>query len=182
MTPPTPRPRSAPGARRRRQPGRPAARRSSTGLWLLCGLLYATVGVVVTSLAPLWVWALAAGGVVLQGLALAGPQALKRFRWLTANLLVLVGTVGSGVLAVALAIALNHLGTDNIDEVTLESLIKDVLIYSLLAVVLAGLCSVVTAALGDRLLNRNPGSKTSIIVITTCLVGLGLGGALGLAL
>ncbi len=182
MTPPTPRPSSAPGARRRRQPGRPATRRSFTGLWLLCGLLYAAAGVIVTSLAPLWAWALAAGGAVLQGLALAGPQALKRFRWLTANLLVLLGTVGSGALAVALAIALNHLGTDNIDEVTLGSLIKDVLIYSLLAVGIAGLCSLTTAALGDRLLNRNPGSKTSTIVVTTCLIGLALGGAVGLAI
>jgi hypothetical protein len=183
MNPPTPRPRSAPGTRRRqRRPGRPPARRSSTGLWLLCGLLYAAVGVIVTSLAPLWVWALAGGAAVLEGLALAGPQALKRFRWLTANLLVLLGILGSGGLAVALAIALNHLGTDNIDEVTLESLFRDVLLYSLLAVGLAGLCSLVTAALGDRLLHRHPGSKTSTLLITTCLIGLALGGALGLAI
>jgi hypothetical protein len=182
MTPPTPRPRSAPGTRRRRQPGRHAARQSFTGLWLLCGLFYAAAGVIVTSLAPLWVWALAAGGVVLQGVALAGPQALKRFRWLTANLLVLLGIVGCGALAVALAIALNHLGTDNIDDVTVGSLIKDVLLYSLLAVGIAGLCSLTTAALGDRILHRNPGSKTSTIVITTCLAGLALGGAIGLAI
>lgn len=182
MNPPTPRPRSAPGIRRRRrQPGRPSDRQSSTGLLLLCGLLYAAAGVIVTSLAPLWAWVLASGGAVLQGLALAGPKALKRFRWLTANLLVLLGIVGSGALAVALAIALNHLGTDNIDEVTLESLIRDVLLYSLLAVGLAGLCSLVTAALGDRLLRRYPGSKTSTVLITTCLVGLALGGAIGLA-
>jgi hypothetical protein len=133
------------------------------------------------SLAAPWVWAVAASGTLLQGLALAGPQALQRFQWLRANLLVLLGILGSGALAVALAIALNHLGTDNIDDITLGKGAMEVALYSLLAVGLAGLCSVVTAALGDRLLRRYPGSKTSLILITTCLVGLVIGGAIGLA-
>ncbi|MFQ4137450.1 hypothetical protein PGN35_014130 [Nodosilinea sp. PGN35] len=165
---------------RQRPARRPAGRRPFFGLWLLCGLLYAAAGLILTALASPWVWPLAAGGTVMQGVTLAGPEALKRFRWLTANLLVLGSIVGGTALTVALSIALNHLGTDNLDELTLSGVFLEVALYSLLAVVLAVLCSLTTAALGDRLLRRNKGRKTSLILVLTCLVGLGLGGGIGL--
>lgn len=165
---------------RQRQARRPSNRRPFFGLWLLCGLLYAVAGLILTSLANPWIWLVAAGGTVVQGTTLAGPEALKRFRWLTANLLVLGSIVGGTALAVALSIALNHLGTDNLDELTLGRAFLEIVLYSLLAVLLAVLCSLTTAALGDRLLRRNKGSRTSLILLVTCLLGLGLGGAIGL--
>ncbi len=182
MNSPAQRRRPSPGARgKSRPPGRSSGRRPFTGLWLLCGLLYGATGVIVAALASPWVWAIAAAGTLLQGLALAGPQALQRFRWLTATLLALMGLLGSCALAVALSIALNQLGSDNLDDLTLSRVVLEVGLYSLLAVGLAALCSLATAALGDRLLRRHPGSRTSLILMTTCLFGLISGGAIGLA-
>lgn len=189
MTPPSQRRRRPDFARppRSPRPGRPPVRlsnrRSSGGLWVLCGLLYAIAGAILTALPALpWLWLVAAAGVVVQGLALAGPQALQRFRWLTANLMVL-GSIGGGTaLAVALSMALNHLGTDNLDELTMASALTEVVIYSLLAVVLAVLCSLAAAALGDRLLRRYPGRTTSLALVGICLLGLGVGGGIGLVI
>lgn len=156
-------------------------RRSSGGLWLLCGLLYAFVGMILPALPALpWLWLVAAAAAVVQGLALAGPQALQRFKWLAANLVVL-GSIGGGTaLAVALSVALNYLGTDNLDDLTLASATIEVVVYSLLAVGLAALCSLTTAALGDRLLRRYPARTTSLTLIGTCLLGLFIGGGIGL--
>ncbi len=170
---------TAPG--RSRQSARPSSRRPFLGLWLLCGFLYAVAGLLLASLGTPWIWALGAAGALLQGLALAGPKALQRFRWLTANLLVLLGILGSCTLVVALSIALNHLGSENLDDLSLSHAVMEVVLYSLIAVALGALCSLTTAALGDRLLRRHPGSKTSLILIATCLVGLAIGGGIGLA-
>jgi hypothetical protein len=180
--PPPNRP-AVPAPRRRRASGGRDGPRSPAGLGLLCSLLYAAVGVILTALASPWVWGLACLGTLLQGVTLAGPQALQRFRWMRANLLVLGSVIGSAALAAALAIAFNHLGTDNIDDIALPGGVIEVALYSLLAVVLAAGCSLVTATLGDRLLLRSAsGRNISLIVLVTCLMGLALGGALGLAI
>lgn len=173
--------------RRRPNSGRPsrqrfasrASRRPMAGLWLLCGFLYAIAGIMLTALAGPWVWLGAALGAMVQAVALAGPEALQRFRWLTANLLVLGSILGSTALAIALSIALNHLGTANLDDITLGRAMAEVILYSLLAVGLAVLCSLSTAVLGDRLLRRNTGSKTSLMLVATALAGLLLGGGIG---
>lgn len=181
MNQPTQRRRPAFNRQPRQRPARrTSGRRPFFGLWLLCGLLYAAAGLIVAALASPWVWLMAAGGTVVQGVTLAGPQALQRFRGLTANLLVLGSIAGGTALAVALSIALNYLGTDNLDELTLGRAFFEIALYSLLAVALAVLCSLTTAALGDRLLQRNKGHKTSLILVLTCLLGLGIGGAIGL--
>jgi hypothetical protein len=162
-------------------PTRLSNRRPFFGLWLVCGLLYVIAGMILTGLPALpWLWLTAAVGSVVQGLALAGPQSLQRFRWATANLLVLSSIVGGTALAVALSVALNHLGTDNIDELTIASALMEVVVYSLLAVGLAVLCSLATAALGDRLLRRYTSRFTSLALIGTGLLGLAIGGGVGL--
>ncbi|WP_035985442.1 hypothetical protein [Leptolyngbya sp. KIOST-1] len=182
MNPPTQRRRRSAPQKRLRPPGQTATRRPFFGLWLVCGLLYASAGLILTALAGPWVWLVAALGTVIQGITLAGPQALQRFRWLTANLLVLGSIVGAGALAAALSIALNHLGTDDLDELALGRAVAEVVLYSLLAVGLAVLCSLTTAALGDRLLRRNRGSRTSLLLVLTTLLGIGVGGGIGLLL
>lgn len=169
---------------RSRRPGRPpqalSSRRPFVGLWLLCGLLYGIAGMLLTELATPWLWLLAAAGAVMQGLALAVPKALQQFRWLTANLLVLGSISGSTMLAVALSIAFNHLGTDNVDDMTIASGFIEVVVHSLLAVGLTVLCSLTTSALGDRMLRRHTSRFTSLGLIVTGLVGLAVGGGLGL--
>ncbi|MGB3310430.1 MAG: hypothetical protein WBG32_13340 [Nodosilinea sp.] len=178
MNSPTQRP--TPDRQKRQRFAGRASRRPIAGLWLLCGLLYAAAGIILTALASPWVWAGAALGAVIQAVTLAGPEALQRFRWLTANFLVLGSIAGGTALAAMLSIALNHLGTANLDDITLSRAMGEVVLYSLLAVGLAVLCSLATAALGDRLLHRNKGSKTSLLLVITVLVGLALGGGIGL--
>ncbi|WP_155523747.1 hypothetical protein [Nodosilinea nodulosa] len=182
MNPPAQRRRRPAPARPRpqRRSGRSDGRRPSAGLWFLCGLFYAAAGMILAALAGPWVWLGAALGAIVQSMALAGPSALQRFRRLTANLLVLGNLIGGTALAVALSVALNHLGTDNIDNLTIGRAVVEVVFYSLMAVGLAVLCSLATAALGDRLLRHNKGSKTSLILVATVLAGLGVGGAIGL--
>lgn len=167
-------------AKRQGSSGRTSSRRPVVGLWILCGLLYAAAGMILTALAEPWVWPVAALGAVVQGVALAGPHALQRFRWLRANLLVLGNLLGGTALAVGLSIALNHMGTDNIDDLTIGRAMAEVTFYSLMAVGLAVLCSLSTATLGDRLLRRYQASKTSLILVIVVLVAMGLGGAIGL--
>jgi hypothetical protein len=131
---------------------------------------------------PGWVWVVALGGMLVQIFTLAGPQALRRFRWLAANLLVLGSSLGAGLLAISLAIALNHAGTAQIDDITVTSLFWEVFRYSLLAVVLAAICSGVTASLGDRLLRHFKQRQTIFILAVTTLAGLGVGSLFSLLL
>jgi len=128
---------------------------------------------------PHWVWIVAVVGILIQITTLAGPQALRRFRWLPANLLALASSLGAGLLAVALAIALNHAGTDQIDDITISSVIWEVFFYSLLALILAAVSSGVTASLGDRLLRHFNQRQTTLILAGTILFGLGFGSLFG---
>jgi hypothetical protein len=129
---------------------------------------------------PGWVWGIAAGGSLVQIIALAGPQALQRFRWLAANLLVLGSSLGAGLIAIALAIALNHAGTEQLDGITLNGVFWEVVWYSLLSVLLAAVSAGVTASLGDRLLRHFKQRQTMGLLGLTVLLGLGLGGIFGL--
>jgi hypothetical protein len=152
-------------------------------VWLAGTLfLYAVAGLMLASFpVPYWVWNLALGGVVAQALALAGPKALTRFRWWSANFLALVAIAGTGAISVALAIALNYAGTDNLDEIVPQTAAFEVVRMSLVALVTAALGAIISAETGDRLLlsifNR---LQTTLILAAVCILGLGLGGLLAL--
>jgi hypothetical protein len=150
------------------------------GLLVVCGLFYAAIGFILASfpIAP-WCWGLAIVATLLQVIALAGPKALQRFNWWSANLVALVSIVGTGGLTVALSIALNHLGTDQLDDLTIGGAAIQVFLLSLLAVVLAALTAWLTALLGDLLLKRNQPRIASLILAAVCLVSLGVGAAFG---
>lgn len=146
-----------------------------------CTILYAVIGVILTAFPiPGWVLAIAVAGALIQIVALAGPQALRRFKWLAANLLVLGSSLGAGLIAVALAIALNFAGTDQLNDVSISSIIWDVIKYGLLSVLLAALCSGVTASVGDRLLRHFNQRQTMLILGTAAVLGLSIGSAFGL--
>jgi hypothetical protein len=130
--------------------------------------------------APLWIWYLAVGGVVLQAIALAGPKALGRFRWWSANALALVAILGAGLVAVALGISMGFVGTDNLDEVEVQSTAFEVLRVGLLAILVPAMSGIIAAETGDRLLPVFNRLRTSVILAVACLAGLGLGAAIGL--
>ncbi len=150
-------------------------------LLLWCSLLYAMVGVILGAFPiPSWVWLVAILGAMVQIVTLAGPQALRRFKWLAANLLVLGSSLGAGLIVIALAIALNHAGTNQLDDITLASVFWETVRFGFVAVVLAAICAGVTASLGDQLLRNLQQRQTILILGATALLGLGIGSLFGL--
>ena len=151
-------------------------------LWIVgTAFLYAIAGLMLASFpAPYWIWNLALGGVIAQALALAGPRALSRFRWWSANLLALVAILGTGAIVVALTISLNYVGTDQLDDLVPNQVAMEILQMSLVAVVTAALGGIISAETGDRLLGGFNRLQTSLILAATCILGLAMGGAIGL--
>lgn len=153
-------------------------------LWLLaCIVIFSAAGVVLAAFpSPYWLWSLALGSVAIQAIALAGPQILRRFRWMEANAIALGATMGAAGLAVALSISLGFAGTDNLNQTTPRQFLLDTITFSLLAIVVTALCACVMAATGDRLISIYGRPQTSLILAATCVLGLGLGGSLALLL
>lgn len=163
-----------PSSKRQRQP-------SNAGLMLLCGLWYAVVSLVVTALPGTpWVWPLMLAGAWLQVLELAllaaQPQSRRSFQRLIQGVLRLVG---AGAITLALALALNHLGSDQLEEITLVSVFWQVLGLGLLAVLMALLCRLLTRRLGERLQTRLKPRQAFLTLAIIILIGLSLGGTLG---
>ncbi|ASC72533.1 hypothetical protein XM38_034910 [Halomicronema hongdechloris C2206] len=145
-------------------------------------LLYGVAGLILATFpAPYWIWTLALAGILAQALALAGARALAQFRWLPANLLTLLAMVGSGAFVAALAIALNYAGSDDLDQVSATAAVWQVMQLSLVALVVAALCAVISTEVGDRLLQVFSRLQTSLILAALSVLGLGLGGLIGLA-
>lgn len=150
--------------------------------WLvLTFLLYVAVGTVLAAFPiPGWVWGLAIGGLVTQTFALAGPTLLRRYGWWQAQGLSLVAILGTGAIAIALGIALGFVGTDNIDDLTVESTVFETLRMGGLAFIMAALGAVVSARTGDRLLSSYNHLQTGCMLALVCLSGVGLGAVIGL--
>lgn len=151
-------------------------------LWIVgTTFVYAIAGLLLASFpAPYWIWNIALAGVLAQSLALAGPQALARSRWWRANLLALLAILGTGAIVIALAIALNYVGTDQLDQVVPQEAAMEVLKMSLIAVIIAALGGILNAETGDRLLALFNRLQTSLILTAACILGLGIGGLIGL--
>ncbi len=150
--------------------------------WLVVtAFLYAAAGLIMASFpAPYWIWNLALAGVIIQALALAGPKALARFGWWRTNFLALLAIIGTGAMVIALAIALNHAGTDKLDNIVPKVAAMDVLKMSLMALITAAVGAIVSAETGDRLLAAFTRIQTSLVLAAICILGLGTGGLIGI--
>jgi hypothetical protein len=146
------------------------------GIYAIAGLFLSVF------MPPFWVWPLALGGTFLQALALAGPQALLQLTRWQARGAVLLGSLGAGCLVVALAIATNYAGTDNVDEITLGGAAFTVFALTLLALLLTFGCALMAAKVGDSLLRNFDRTRSGLIVASGCFFGLFVGGVLGLAI
>ncbi len=148
---------------------------------LLCGLWYAVVGFLVTALPGTpWVWPLVLVGAwlhVLELALLAAQEQPSRLAW--RFLLLLLRLAGAGAVTLALALALNHLGSDQLEKITLASVFWQVLGLGLLAVLLTLLCRLLTRHLAERLQLRLHQQKAFLTLAATVLLGLSLGGTLG---
>jgi predicted regulator of Ras-like GTPase activity (Roadblock/LC7/MglB family) len=78
-----------------------------------------------------------------------------------------------------LAIALNYLGSDQLNEITVGGAAGQVILLSLGAVMVALLCRWLTAQLGRQLVQRLSLRQMRGILALVGLIGLTLGGALG---
>ncbi|RZM76082.1 hypothetical protein [Leptolyngbya iicbica] len=144
-------------------------------------LLHLSIGLLLMAFpAPVWIWYLAVGGVVLQAIALAGPKALGRFRWWSANALALVAILGAGLVAVALGVSMGFVGTANLEDVDVQSTAFEVLRVGFLAILVPAMSGIIAAETGDRLLPFSNRWRTSLLLAVICLAGLGLGAAIGL--
>ncbi|MEO1094343.1 MAG: hypothetical protein AAFX01_05535 [Cyanobacteria bacterium J06638_28] len=162
----------------RSRPSAPA--RIPTGLLCLTGILYAAAGLMMASFpAPYWIWNLALGGTIAQCLALAGPRSLRQFRWWSANFLALVAIVGTGAVAIGIAIALSYMGTDNLEAIVPQETLFEVLRSGFLALMVAAFGAIASAETGDRLLRLFNRLQTTVVLSAVCILGLGFGGLIG---
>jgi hypothetical protein len=175
-----------PPTRRRRIPGwkrlLDRANASPTPwLWLTATLLlYGSAGLILAAFpVPYWVWTIALAGILLQAFALLGPGAMRRLRRFPNGLMVLLGILGAAALGVALSTALNFAGATDAGEINIQQTAIEVVLLSLAAVLLTGLCAVVTARTGDRLVAPFKRLQASLILAATAVLGLGLGAAVG---
>lgn len=146
-----------------------------TGLW------HVAMGLVLSAFpVPYWVWGLAIVSVCLQTIALAGPQRLSHLRGLPACLVSLTTYLGAGGAAAALAIALNHAGSDDLESLVPFEVVGEILQFALVALGLAALCASLITATGDRLLNLHRHRWVSFVITSVAILGLALGGSLGL--
>lgn len=170
-------------ARSQTNPTPPRRRQGSgAGLVILCGLIYGLVGFLVTALPPVpWLWAVVflALGFHLWALSLtaASPSSHPRVAALGSGFLDLLAALG---LTISLAVALNYLGSDQLDDITVGGVAGEVILLSLLAVGLALVCRWATAQLSHQLLYRLSLRQMRGVLALIGLIGLALGGTLGL--
>jgi hypothetical protein len=151
------------------------------GWVIVTAFLYAAAGLIMAAFpAPYWIWNLALAGVIIQALALAGPKSLLRLGWWRTQFLALLAIIGTGAMVVALTIALNHAGTDQLDNIVPRVAATDVLKMSLMALITAAAGAIVSAETGDRLQATFTRLQTSLVLAAVCILGLGAGGLLGI--
>lgn len=172
-----PRPNTRPPSQRRRQG-------TGAGLMLVCGLIYGLVGFLLTALPPVpWLWPLVLVALGLHlwalSLTLAGSTPGGWATRLGAGLLQLLAALG---LTLPLAVALNYLGSDQLDDITVSIVARQVVLFSLGAVGLALLCRWATHHLSVQLLKRLPRRQMRGVLALVGGLGLALGGAAGLLL
>lgn len=168
---------------RSRSSSAPQRRRQSSGagLVLLCGLIYGLVGFLVTALPPMpWLWpvVLLALGLHIWAISLTADSAPPRRWWgsLGSDLLQMLAALG---ITLPLAVALNYLGSDQLNDITIGGAVGQVILFSLVAVVVTLLCRWITSQLGHRLIQRLSRRKMRGVLALIGIIGLALGGTLG---
>lgn len=151
---------------------------------LVYGFIYGLVGFLVTALPPepwLWPLVLVALGLHLGALSLtlAGSAPGGWATRLGTGILQLLAALG---LTLPLAVALNYLGSDQLDDITVNIVARQVILLSLGAAVLALLCRWITHHLSAQLLKRLPPRQMRGVLALVGGLGLALGGAVGLVL
>lgn len=157
-------------------------RSSGAGLVVLCAFIYGLVGFLVTALPPVpWLWplVLVALGLHLWAISLVVVGDRGWSARLGSGLLQLLAALG---LVLPLAVSLNFLGSDQIDDITIGSTLGQVVMLSLGAVVVALLGRWATTQLGHHLIRRLSLRQMRGVLALVGILGLTLGGAAGMLL
>lgn len=154
------------------------SQRSSGGLILLCALVYIVVGYIVTALPTfLWLWPLALVSILFHAVEITLPANRSRWSWGLQRSLRFLGTMA---LLIALAVSLNFLGSDQLNDITILGAAGQVLLFSLLAAFLVYVCRLLTQQLATRLLNRLARRPAQGVLVLVAGLGLAVGGGLAL--
>lgn len=155
-------------------------RSSGAGFVLICALIYGLAGFLVTALPPApWLWPLVvvALGLHLWAISLVAAGDRGWSARLGAGILQLLAALG---LVLPLAVAMNYLGSDQIDDITIPSTLGQVILCSLGAVAVALACRWATTRLGDHLIRRLSLRQMRSVLALVGMMGLTLGGAAGM--
>ena len=155
--------------------------------WVLLMLVIAlhfSVGLLLSIFSPpAWVWPLAFGGTFIQAVALAGPRALSSLKGFRILLCRSLTCLGVGLSVVSLAVAVGFGGSADIDSIQFSQTGLTLFFVNLGVLVLTAGCSILLAQVGDRLLTKGMGrARSSLAMLSICLLGLFVGGAFGLAI
>ncbi len=172
-----------------RRLARPATSPSATqrrtshgaGLILICGLMYGLVGFLVVALPPVpWLWpmVLLALGLHIWDLSRTA-RSVSPQRWASRLGSAVIHLLAALGLTLPLAIALNYLGSDQLNDITVGGAAGEVILLSLGAVVVALICRWFTAQLSYQLAKRLSLRQMRGVLALVGLIGLTLGGALG---
>lgn len=162
---------------------RRGGRRLPWALLVVVVILYAIAGLILSAFAaPFWVWPLALVGTLLQALALAGPRSLTGLRPEQVRGAVWLACWGAGGLVVALAVAGNYAGTDQLGQVSLESLALTIGLVNLGVILLTAIATVVGTRAGDRLVDVFSRWRSAWVLAGICFLGLFIGGIVGVLL
>lgn len=153
---------------------------TGAGLVMIGGLVYGLVGFLVTALPPVpWLWplVLVALGLHIWAISWAAASAGSGFSRFGAGTLQTLAALG---LVLPLAVAMNYLGSDQLDEIAVIGAMGQVILLSLLAVAIALACRWATRRLSQHLLNHLPRRQMRGVLALVGIIGLAVGGAAGL--
>lgn len=159
---------------RRAKPSVPwAAMGALLVVYLLIGLLMSI------PTPPYWVWIAIALAIPLLVFGLNRPVITGGKRdWGG-----LMAYVGGLVMAVALAVSANYIGSENsFDEVPFLMAILGLAVLTLLAVFLTAIAAILSAQSGTQLMASASYGRSVSMVVVTSFMGLCLGGVVGLAI
>ncbi len=175
--PPFAKPPQPPRAVRRRHPVK--APTPWTQLVLLC-LLYVGIGLILSvPEPPALVWLVIAIAIPLLAMGVTPAFSPVKENHRTG----LLSYLGGLLLAVALSVGINYIGSDqSFDNIGFSAAVLGLGLLILLSVLLAGVTTFVTAQAAARLITSSQYWHSVTITIVTCLTGLCIGGLTGLSL
>ncbi|MEL7353016.1 MAG: hypothetical protein AAF171_12725 [Cyanobacteria bacterium P01_A01_bin.116] len=154
--------------------------------WPLVGALfglYSVVGLLLSvPLPPYWLWAPAVVGTLLLVLGLNPSSGGDRTSWQGAFFSGLMTYVGGLLLAIALAIAVNYIGGDNIDDIGFVAALVWLAFFILLAVILTAAAAILNALAGERMSWSMAYSSRLMVLLGSSLGGIALGGVIGFSM